>query len=87
VSEDVLVLTSRQAWEVVEDKAPRGSWLTIGELYALVEANASLDAEDHVAISPTNSSPRWKRTVRNALQRRKASSDIEWDRVQGYRLP
>jgi hypothetical protein len=81
------VLNSQQAWDGLLAGARRGEWLPIAEVYAIVQRSVTLDADDERPISPTNSSPRWKRTVRNALQRRKVLGDIEWDRRGKYRLP
>lgn len=81
------MLTSAQAWEALASEAPRGEWLSITQLYEIVERNVSLEEADARPISTSNSSPRWKRTVRNALQRRKALGQIEWDGSGRYRIP
>jgi hypothetical protein len=81
------MLSSEEAWTALAQNAPRGEWLSIADVYAVVQRSVVLHAEDEPPISPTNRSPRWKRTIRNALQRRKALGQIEWDGAGRYRLP
>lgn len=81
------VLTSQQAWDAYAQSAPRGQWLSLSEIYEAVRRNAVISDDDERPMSSANRSPRWKRTVRNTLQRRKASGDVEWDHAGRYRLP
>jgi hypothetical protein len=64
----------------------RGSWIELDDIYALVEHHLNLDAEDCEWQSPTSDIPKWKRNVRNVLQYRKRTGDIEWDGQARYRL-
>lgn len=80
-----LMLTSSQAWETVRRHAPRGEWLRVARLYEIVEANVALDDPDRQSVSG-GSSARWQRTVRNALQRAKLRSEVEYERGRGFRL-
>ena len=49
----------------------------LDQLYSFVECECSLDREDFDPQAPGSSIPKWKRDVRNVLQRRKAR-DIRW---------
>jgi hypothetical protein len=80
------MLTSAEAWDALRSNAPRGEWMTIADVYAIVRANVALTPDDERAIAPSNRSERWKRTVRNALQRRKALGEVQWDGAGRYRL-
>lgn len=82
-----IVLTSQQAWNAYSESAQRGQWLTLSEIYEMVRSKVALDEHDQQPMSASNRSPYWKRTVRNALQRRKQRGDVEWDRAGRYRLP
>lgn len=84
---DLEMLTSKAVWEVIAGHAPRGEWLTSAQIYSVVEDHGNLDASDRVAVSEKSASPRWKRTVRNALQRQKQAGGIEWDGKGKFRLP
>lgn len=79
------MLTSRQAWEAIRTHAPRGEWLRVARLYELIEANVALDDQDRQPVRG-RSSTQWQRTVRNALQRAKLRSEIEYERERGFRL-
>lgn len=65
---------------------PIGEWVSIKEIYSIVENNFPLDSEDDEWQSPTSSIPKWRRNVRNVLQYRKGKGDIEWDGQGNYRL-
>ncbi len=56
----------------------RGHWYSLSELYDIVEKNVTLTDADWGRAALGSDSPRWKRNVRNWLQSRKASRDIEW---------
>ena len=64
----------------------RGSWVLLEEIYQLIENNWNLDAEDFEWQSPTSDIPKWKRNVRNVLQHRKDTGEIQWDGVARYLL-
>jgi len=81
------MLNSEAVWRILTEHAPRGDWLGLDELYALVSEHASLDANDNVAVSTKSGSPRWKRTVRNVLQRKKSAGALEWESGGRFRLP
>jgi hypothetical protein len=73
-------------WNCIRTHLPRQRWVPLEEIYALVQSFLRLDREDHEPQSPTSSIPKWKRNVRNVLQYRKGTGDIEWDRQGNYRL-
>jgi hypothetical protein len=66
---------------------PRGHWVSLEEIYQVVEKHWNLDAEDFHPQSPTSDIPKWKRNVRNVLQYRKSTGEILWDREARYLLP
>lgn len=73
-------------WECINKNMPRGEWVALDDIYTLVEKNIELDNEDYEWQSPTSDIPKWKRNVRNVLQYRKKTGEIEWDRRGSYRL-
>jgi DNA mismatch endonuclease, patch repair protein len=80
------MLSSGEAWSILNDHAPRGEWLPLRSLYEIVQSHAKLDSADQTAMSGQNRSPRWKRTVRNILQRKKSAGVVEWDHDGRYRF-
>lgn len=79
------MLHSHEIWNIIQSHMPRGQWISLGNIYDLVERFGNLDAEDLKPQSPTSDIPKWKRNVRNVLQR-KRDIEIQWDRNAKYRL-
>ena len=73
-------------WGCLMAHLPRGRWVPLEEIYGLVQTRLHLDREDQEPQSPASSIPKWKRNVRNVLQYRKSTGNIEWDRHGNYRL-
>jgi hypothetical protein len=85
---DWCVLTTSEAWRVIAERLPRGVWVPLKDVYDTVSRHAVLDDRDFAPEAKRRSSaPRWKRTIRNALQRHKAIGDIEWNGEGRFRLP
>jgi hypothetical protein len=74
-------------WQLLEHQLPRDEWIPINEIYAIIEHGITFTADDFLPSAPRNGEPRWKRNVRNVLQRRKASGEIAWNRSGLYLLP
>jgi len=75
-----------EIWSCILKYLPRRQWVSLEDIYLLVETHLTLDKEDIEPQSPTSSIPKWKRNVRNVLQYRKRNGEIEWDRQARYRL-
>jgi len=75
-----------ELWDCILGDLPRGRWIVLDDIYTLVERNLNLDAEDYEWQSPNSDIPKWKRNVRNVLQYRKKTGEIEWDGHGSYRL-
>jgi hypothetical protein len=73
-------------WDCIVSRLPKGRWIVLGDIYALIESNLNLDNEDYEWQSPSSEIPKWKRNVRNVLQYRKRTREIEWDGNGSYRL-
>jgi DNA mismatch endonuclease (patch repair protein) len=86
ICERVHMLSSREAWRILDEYSPRGDWLSLAEIYEIIQSRTELDSADRSAMSERNRSPRWKRTVRNVLQRKKSVGAVEWDGKGRYRF-
>jgi hypothetical protein len=75
-----------EIWDCLRHKLPKGKWVQIEEIYSIVEAGVLLDNEDYEWQSPSSDIPKWKRNVRNVLQYRKRTGEIEWDGYGGYKM-
>ena len=80
------ITTSREMWEIIEEKLPRNQWIPLQEIYEHIERNITLKPDDFLQAAPTTDEPKWKRNVRNVLQRRKTMGDIAWDRDGKYMI-
>ena len=65
---------------------PKDEWLSLQDVYDLVSRHCQLDDEDFEPQSPSSDLPKWKRNVRNVLQYRKQTAEIEWDGDTHYRI-
>lgn len=75
-----------ELWNCIVDNLPRDQWVALDDIYSLIERNLNLDAEDNEWQSPSSDIPKWRRNVRNVLQYRKGTGEIEWDERGRYRL-
>ena len=75
-----------EIWDCIRGNLLKGQWIALEDIYELVEANIDLDEEDYEGQSPSSDIPKWKRNVRNVLQYRKRTGEIDWDGHGNYRL-
>jgi len=75
-----------EIWSCIKQSLPKGQWVNLERIYEVVEINLNLDSEDFEPQSPSSDIPKWKRNVRNVLQYRKRTGDIEWDSNANYRI-
>lgn len=73
-------------WKCIKSHMPKRQWTDLQDIYKIVRSNLTLDHEDFEAQSPTSDIPKWMRNVRNVLQYRKKSGEIEWDGSGKYRF-
>lgn len=75
-----------EIWNIIKWHMPRNEWLSLQEVYDLISRHTQFDDEDYAAQSPSSDLPKWKRNVRNVLQYRKKTGEIEWDGDNHYRI-
>ncbi len=75
-----------EIWEIIKSHMPRNEWHSLQDIYDLVNRCGQLDEEDFEPQSPSSDLPKWKRNVRNVLQYRKRTGDIEWGGDAHYRI-
>ena len=75
-----------EIWNILKGHMIRNEWISLQNIYELVARYGQLDDEDYEPQSPTSDLPKWKRNVRNVLQYRKRSGEIEWDGDAHYRI-
>jgi len=75
-----------EIWAIIRIKLPSGIWVSLDEIYRIIEHNHKLDDEDCEPQAPNSDIPKWKRNVRNVLQYRKTTGEIEWDGNAKYML-
>jgi len=80
------MIRSSEIWDIIKVRMPRNELLMLQDVYDLVSRNCQLDDEDFGSQSPTSDLPKWKRNVRNVLQYRKRTGEIEWDGDANYRI-
>ena len=75
-----------EIWKCITNGMPRGQWVDLQDIYNLIRVELPLDQEDFQPQSPSSDIPKWMRNVRNVLQYRKRTREIEWDGAAKYRL-
>lgn len=75
-----------EIWGIIQNRINRGRWVSIDEIYNIVEQYSKLDSEDYEPQSPTSDIPKWKRNIRNVLQYRKKTGEIKWNGEAHYLL-
>jgi hypothetical protein len=78
--------TLPEIWQCLTTSMPQGRWLALSEIYQLIENNIKLDKDDYNGQSPNSEIPKWQRNVRNVLQYRKKTREIEWDGKANYKM-
>ena len=75
-----------EIWDILVMKMGT-EWISLQEVYAIVKNHHALDDEDYYPESPNSDRPKWKRNIRNVLQYRRKTGEIEWDDfTRKYRL-
>ena len=80
------MITLSKIWAILIMNMPGGEWLSLTEIYSLVKRFGNLDDEDYEPQAPGSDIPKWKRNVRNVLQYRKKTGEIEWGNNANYRM-
>jgi len=75
-----------EIWVCLKRNMTKGLWTSLETIYEIVQNNLPLDTEDFQPQSPSSDIPKWKRNVRNVLQYRKRTGEIEWDGSAHYRI-
>ena len=69
-------MTGRAAiWNIMREHLPRRQWISISEIFAIVESRSDLDKED-LALNCFRV-PKWRLTVRRALMEKKRAGSIQ----------
>ena len=53
-----------EIWSIIKTYLPRHQWISLDEIYNIVQMHCNLDDEDFEAQSPSSDIPKWKRNVR-----------------------
>jgi hypothetical protein len=76
-----------ELWNALRHSLSGDCWTPLHEIYRLVEIKVSLDHEDFLPAAPGVDEPKWRRNVRNVLQRQKILGGVLWNGRGSYRLP
>lgn len=79
------MIRADEIWGLLVRYMPLGVWMDLEEVYGLVRDHGYLDHDDERPQAPGSLVPKWKRNVRNVLQRRKGLGHVDWDGKARYR--
>ena len=74
-------------WDLMCRRLPKGEWVSLQDIYDLIEGEVDLEPDDFEPAATTTTTPRWKRNVRNILQYRKGTGEIVWSGDARYMTP
>jgi len=72
------VIHADEIWEILEYRAPKGQWVELTEIYQIIQEEGKLSEDDWFPSAPENTQPKWKRNVRNVLQKQKRDGKVKW---------
>lgn len=58
---------NQRLWQTIQDHVPRRTWLSIRDLFDIVERHVELDYEDLEPGRSPGCQPRWKSNLRRIL--------------------
>ena len=83
-----MMLNQQRVRQILYGGMTAGAWSPLARLYELiVEIPGALDLEDYEPSTPEGDEPKWRRNVRNVLQKDKETPRLEWNpESAAYRL-
>lgn len=66
----------------LEKNAKKNIYLSLSEIYNIIEKNLILDEDDLSSVTDEHKEPKWQRNVRNVLQSDKENSSITWNKEE-----
>jgi hypothetical protein len=72
------MIHSWEIWEIFQLRTSKGKWIKLTELYQIIQTEGRLEEDDWIPSAPGNREPKWKRNVRNVLQKKKADGKVRW---------
>jgi hypothetical protein len=66
----------------LEKYATKKTYLSLSEIYKIIEKNLVLNEDDLSCVTDEHKEPKWQRNVRNVLQSDKESSNITWNKEE-----
>ena len=83
-----MITSINTLWEIVTTHITKGSWVSIKEIYKVIEDNYSqFTSDDLNQVTPTNKEPTWHRNVRDVLQTRRANGELLYAGDANYLIP
>ena len=79
------MITHGEIWTAAKSRLSSRRYTSLSEIYSFVE-NLGIGADDLEPQSPSSRLPKWKRNVRNVLQYRRSTGEIEYRPDSMYRL-
>ncbi len=62
------VTDNKTIWNTLQQHVPKRKWISLSEIFAIIQARISLDAEDLGRASSHSGTPRWEANVRRLLR-------------------
>ncbi len=59
---------NKTIWNTLQEHVPKRKWISLSEIFAIIQARILLDADDLGPASSHSETPRWEANVRRLLR-------------------
>ncbi len=70
------MLPESTIWTFLQEHVPHGQWISIGQIFAIVESHGMIDSADLQAHRTNSATPAWRNRVRRVLEQKKRAGKI-----------
>jgi len=63
-------------WNILREHVPHGQWVSIGQIFAIVELHGKFDSADLQERRTNSHTPVWRTMVRRVLEKKKKAGMI-----------
>jgi hypothetical protein len=71
------MLPESTIWNILQENVPHGQWVSMREIYSIVESHSTLDKTDLEMYRMNTLTPAWRIRVKRLLDQKKAAGKIQ----------
>ena len=70
------MLPESTIWTILQDHVPHGQWVSMREIFTIVESHSTLDSADLQAHRTNSLTPSWRIRVKRVLEQKKRTGKV-----------